>query len=212
MEQGIELHRKHFQRSWCRRTRQTSRHNMDPPAYWTVQRHTSFNKLPLSAWAITSLAGLTSHLSYFSGYRSLACCSVSSTSLAGDVFRASASLNTLRIVGWFIPRSMRLTKLRSTPAANASCSWVIFASFLAVRKTFPNATAGSKEISQYIGREFVEMDQSSLHNILVISKLCATTTSKKRLGTRNMRIEIKLVTQLPTVHLLRSITWDCRDS
>jgi hypothetical protein len=81
---------------------------------------------------------------------------------------AEANLKMIRIVGWLIPHSIRLTKLRSMPAVNANCSCDILTSFRRTLSTFSNATAGSRNPSQYIGRDSVEMYQSSLHNILVI--------------------------------------------
>lgn len=86
----------------------------------------------------------------------------------GEILSAEASLKRTRIVGWFTPRSIRLTKFLSMSAAKASCSCDSPACFLSVRSTCPKAIAGSKRFSQYIGRNLRAWRTLSLHNILVI--------------------------------------------
>lgn len=65
-------------------------------------------------------------------------CSFSSTNriiFDAGTPRAWASLKITRMVGWLTPRSIRLTKFRSTPAANASCSCERPASRRSARRT-----------------------------------------------------------------------------
>ncbi len=79
-----------------------------------------------------------------------------------------ANLKTIRIVGWLMPRSIRLTKFLSMPASSANCSCVSPASVLRRRNTFPNAIAGSNDLSQYTGKNLRLALSFGLHNILVI--------------------------------------------